>query len=310
LRRNAILKMGLRDQPLLDQYQDEIFRLPLDTRLVILGPPGTGKTTTLIKRLGLKLDREFLETSEAALVARSNAGANGHAGSWLMFTPTELLKLYLKEAFAREGVAAPDARLQTWDDFRRELARNRFGILRAGTGSGIFVLKTGFDPLQPRTISHQIDWFEDFERWQTKAFRTELAQHATTLADDKDPDVSRIGKRLTRILEGTDNISPAELISIGEAADDVRSLISKIKTATDLQIRNAFSVELRRDPSLLSQLIAFLTTLTETPDEPDDADIDEDEDAPPPADARNAAFEAYTPCVFDASAGEHLSWKR
>jgi UvrD-like helicase C-terminal domain len=293
LRRNAILKMGLRDQPLLDQYQDEIFRLPLDTRLVILGPPGTGKTTTLIKRLGLKLDREFLEASETALVARSHAGANGHAGSWLMFTPTELLKLYLKEAFAREGIAAPDTRLQTWDDYRRELARNRFGILRAGTGSGTFVLKHGFDPLQPGTIGRQIDWFEDFERWQTQAFRTELAQHAKTLTEDKDPDVSRIGKRLTRTLEGTAGISPAEFIAIGEAAEDVRSLISKIRTETDLQIRSAFSVELRRDPTLLSQLIAFLATLTEAPDEADDADVDEDEDAPPPADARNAAFEAY-----------------
>jgi hypothetical protein len=37
LRRTVIEKMGLRDQPLLDQYQDEIFRLPLDSRLVILG---------------------------------------------------------------------------------------------------------------------------------------------------------------------------------------------------------------------------------------------------------------------------------
>ena len=33
LRRSVIAKMELRDQPLLDQYQDEIFRLPLDTRL-------------------------------------------------------------------------------------------------------------------------------------------------------------------------------------------------------------------------------------------------------------------------------------
>jgi predicted NACHT family NTPase len=53
--------MGLRDQPILDQFQGEIFRLPLDSQLIILGPPGTGKTTTLIKRLGQKLDIETLE---------------------------------------------------------------------------------------------------------------------------------------------------------------------------------------------------------------------------------------------------------
>ena len=49
-------KIALRDRPLLDEYQDAIFRLPIDTQVAILGPPGTGKTTTLIKRLGLKSD--------------------------------------------------------------------------------------------------------------------------------------------------------------------------------------------------------------------------------------------------------------
>ena len=118
--------MGLRDRPLLDEYQDEIFRLPLDTRLVILGPPGTGKTTTLIKRLGLKLDSEYLEPEEKKLVERSAAGTNGHANSWLMFTPTELLKQYVKEAFARENIPASDLRIETWSDYRRELIATNF----------------------------------------------------------------------------------------------------------------------------------------------------------------------------------------
>jgi hypothetical protein len=90
LRRSVIAKMELRDQPLLNQYQDEIFRLPLGTRLVILGPPGTGKTTTLIKRLGLKLDPEYLSDEEHEEVRATVAGSAGHSQSWIMFTPTDL----------------------------------------------------------------------------------------------------------------------------------------------------------------------------------------------------------------------------
>ncbi|CAK0753093.1 hypothetical protein CCP4SC76_2420002 [Gammaproteobacteria bacterium] len=115
IRRNIITKMSLRDQPVLDQYQDEIFRLPLDKRLLILGPPGTGKTTTLIRRLGQKLDSAFLTEDEKHIIGELGAVNNtAHVDSWLMFTPTELLKLYLKEAFARENVPASDHRIKTW----------------------------------------------------------------------------------------------------------------------------------------------------------------------------------------------------
>ena len=114
-RRSVITQMSLRDQPILDQYQDEIFRLPLRKQLFILGPAGTGKTTTLIRRLGQMLDTEYLESEEQTLVqAISASSAYTHRESWLMFTPTELLKQYIKEAFAKEGVPASDQRIKTW----------------------------------------------------------------------------------------------------------------------------------------------------------------------------------------------------
>jgi hypothetical protein len=71
-RRLVIQKMSPRDQPILDQYQDEIFRLPLRKRLFILGPAGTGKTTTLIRRLGQKRDTAYLEPEEKDLVEAIN----------------------------------------------------------------------------------------------------------------------------------------------------------------------------------------------------------------------------------------------
>lgn len=67
IRRNVITKMGLRDQPILDRIQGEIFRLPLDRRLLLIGAPGTGKTTTLIRRLGQKLESESLDDRKATL---------------------------------------------------------------------------------------------------------------------------------------------------------------------------------------------------------------------------------------------------
>lgn len=60
--------MGLRDQPILDKFQDEVFRLPLSHQVVLLGPPGTGKTTTLIRRLGQKLDIQYLDEDEQRVV--------------------------------------------------------------------------------------------------------------------------------------------------------------------------------------------------------------------------------------------------
>ena len=303
VRRSVITKMGLRDQPILDQYQDEIFRLPLDKRLLILGPPGTGKTTTLIRRLGQKLDTAFLEEGEQRLV-ETVASAQGisHANSWLMFTPTELLKQYLKEAFAREGVPASNLRIRTWQDYRRELARNAFGVLRTASGGGTFVLKDGLASLSETALERPIQWFDDFDAWQRKAYVQELHDAATQLHEAKTPEVLSLGARLQDILSrAADGALAAMFGSLAVEIAKVQAIVSSLKEGSDGKIKAALNLQLNRNRAFLDELARVIDSLQQAQatdaDDQDDPDADEEEDATAPRTGRAAALNAYMQAV-------------
>lgn len=303
VRRSVITKMGLRDQPILDQYQDEIFRRPIDNRLLILGPPGTGKTTTLIRRLGQKLDTAFLEEGEERLV-ETIASAQGiaHANSWLMFTPTELLKQYLKEAFAREGVPASDQRIRTWQDYRRELARNVFGVLRRASGGGTFVLKDGLTSLTDAALERPIQWFDDFNEYQQKAYVQELREAATQLHDAKTPDVLSLGARLQDILSrAADGALAAMFGSLSVEIAKVQVLVSNLKEGSDTKIKAALNLQLNRNRGFLDELAHVIDSPQQAQaadvDDQDDPDADEEEDATAPRTGRAAALNAYMQAV-------------
>lgn len=282
VRRSVITKMGLRDQPILDQYQDEIFRLPLDSRLLILGPPGTGKTTTLIRRLGQKLDRDFLDDDERRIVDTvSQGGGSMHADSWLMFTPTELLKQYLKESFAREGVAASDQRITTWTDYRRELARKTFGVLKTAAGGGSLVLKEHLPSISEEAISGAVDWFSDFFEWQSAHFTGEMESAAEILSAQDEVPVAELGQRLMDILTGpASSHAGAMLAALVAAAGDAKALRKVKKEATDSAIKGALNLQLNRNRTFIDDLVNFIETLQAEPeDELDDVeeqDLDEE----------------------------------
>jgi DNA polymerase III delta prime subunit len=283
VRRSVITKMGLRDQPVLDQYQDEIFRLPLDKRLLILGPPGTGKTTTLIRRLGQKLDTAFLDEDEQQVV-ESLGTTNGsvHASSWLMFTPTELLKQYLKEAFNREGVPASDLRIRTWFDYRRELARNTFGVLRTATGGGSYVLKDAVDTLAADALDNPIPWFTDFNEWQRSTFINEIRQAAQGLSENQAQNINSLGQRLQAIIQraGSSSIS-ATFSSLAAEVAGIQTLVAGMKDVTDAKIKGALNLQLNRNRQFVTDLAKFIDGLQQSPesesDELDDQDGDDDE---------------------------------
>ena len=313
IRRSVITKMALRDQPILDQYQDEIFRLPLDKRLLILGPPGTGKTTTLIRRLGQKLNADFLDEVEKQTV-ESLGVSNGvaHANSWLMFTPTELLKQYLKEAFNREDVPAPDQRIRTWSDYRRELARNTFGVLRTASGGGSFVLKDSVDILADDALDNPIKWFSDFDEWQRSTYVKDICSAAQGLSENQYNEIAVIGKRLLAIIESASGGSLAAMfISLAAEVSGIQRLVAGMKEVTDKKVIGVRNLQFNRNNAFFDELAKFIDSLQQSPvdenDEMDDQD-GEEEDAIYPRIGRAAAVSAYTKAVR-AHARAHVSKK-
>lgn len=294
LRRSVITKMDLRDQPILDQYQDDIFRLPLNSRLLILGAPGTGKTTTLIRRLGQKLDVAFLDEDEQrAISAGSRGGQADHARNWVMFTPTELLKLYVKEAFNREGIPAPDDRISTWADFREDLARNEFSILRSASNSTSFVLKDAARTLKAEAENDAIGWFSDFDRWQKAAYWDEMRASARSLSEHAAPDVARLGTRLLAAI-GTDGMeAPHIFVSLLPIADEIRAMAETRKDATDAKIRGALNLQVNKDRRFLDNFGSFIEGLSDLADDTEDQDIEEEDEAGPPRVGRAAALNHY-----------------
>lgn len=301
IRRTVISKMELRDQPILDKYQDEIFRLPLDQRLLILGPPGTGKTTTLIRRLGQKLDAVYLEENEQRLVdSIAQAQGAAHVSSWLMFTPTELLKQYLKEAFSREGVLAPDQQIKTWFDYRRELARHTFNVLRTSTGSGTFVLKDDLPSLKEEALHRPISWFEQFDMAQRRIYIQELNDAALQLSESQLPEARDIGERLKAILLQGEHDIATMFGSLAREIPNVQALVGRLKEDTDKKIKGVLNLQLNRNRSFLDELARFLDSLQQVQiadvDE-DEQDADDEEDAVTASTPRAKAIAAFNSAV-------------
>lgn len=298
--RNILRKAELRDQAVLDQYQSEIFRLPIDSQLVILGSPGTGKTTTLIRRLGQKLNYVELPDEEKATIDAA-ASVVPHASSWIMFTPTDLLRSYLKEAFSRENVPASDNVVRTWAVHRHDLARNIFSLLRVGGGGGgRFVAREDAGTLLDEA-SDQIAWFEDFDAWQTDAFWTDLATAADLLAEAGSDDISSIGTRLKAVLaRATTTDTASTIIALVGFNAEIRTLVERLNSEIDEAYKRALTAQMRADPEFFAKLVAFMDGLGDVSDQADDADEDdgdEEEDEPVrpvtgPAAARKAFNDA------------------
>ena len=270
-RRRQLERIGLRAAPTLDTIQDAARRMPLDTRLILLGPPGTGKTTTLVKRLQIKLHGE-LDADDRRAIHASFAGDDGHQDSWTVFTPTELLAKYVKEALINEGVAAPDSRVRTWENAASSIARDQLRIVRAGDRKSGAVVSTNYATLQGGIEPHLALWADDFAAFQTALLRSMVDARLQTLRTYAPAPLSSLIERIAAACGNGSTLSVRATLRLHAMREEImerqRELADLATRIEDRELRRLLSADL----DLLDDLFLAL------PVQEEEADTDEEEE--------------------------------
>lgn len=162
IRKNA----ELRYQPILDPWQEEIKRSNIyNGTISIDGGPGTGKTTSLIQRIKFLIDEVAMSEYLPELTAQQKEKIFDQGKSWIFFSPSELLKLFLKNSMISEGLEANDDKVKVWADYKNILIR-KYKIVNTETQNPfLFLRKNQEKNLLPYNGKHLKEIINSFENY-------------------------------------------------------------------------------------------------------------------------------------------------
>jgi UvrD-like helicase C-terminal domain len=271
--RESLKGTSLREQVVLNKVQDHIFRLPLNRQVMLEGPPGTGKTSTLIKRLAQKLALTRESAAEFKLIEDNTLGV-AHRDSWIMFSPTVLLERYLSEAFNKDNVAAGQEHIWTWADYRNDLATRVLGLLRSGGRRTGFQRDDAVQHLSAVALADQPGLHAAFDRFLSRVARTELDTALATLRDSGEADLREAAQRIANRLPVGASIL-ATFLAVDAQSDVLRAWVTGAREALNRDIARWVDVIARRRSAEMGQLQQIVARMNAS--DPDDEDDDEDE---------------------------------
>lgn len=252
-RRRMAERLELPDTPIVDTHQGDVWRTNIRRFIVITGAPGTGKTTTAIKRIAQKADSTSLGDEAGDIQEdKLRQWLTGRQG-WVLFTPSELLRNYLHQALGEEGLPSTEARVPLWQDTRKRIGRD---VLRLFGQGRLFTLASDFEIVAHRDSNSLTLWTINFEKHFASRIQSELR---------------RLVLAKGQILEGAKEDSALRLSGLAieikplqlqrqDAESDLSAATSE--QARDLANRKLRDIEIRLGPlaEQLSALEAAVTT--------------------------------------------------
>lgn len=263
--------------------------------VVINGGPGTGKTTTLIQRLKLLISSSDLldyreNHPDCTLTDEQIRIASDPERNWIFFSPTELLRQFMRDNMNYEGLTDTNRKTVVWADYlRRTLVRDKYQF--AGDDFPFDFAKASMND-SPIYTSNHITLVNRFVR----EYITEMKKKLQVVAEI---DTSRfkwhqVGKRITELckdankrISATSSLvklmldlnaihempTPQGILSAKDVEDSYKEQMQRISTS--------YMAEWRKEEDFYASLIEMAKTwknnnLTEEEEE-EAGEMDEEE---------------------------------
>lgn len=176
-------QMSLRRNPVLDKSQNKakFSNMYNGAAEIINGGPGTGKTTTMIQRLKLLIDRGDLENyianhPDCKLTNEQLDYISATTNNWVYFSPNNLLKKYLQDNMNYEGLTGTNQRTVVWTDFLKNAVRDEYHLAGQDTPFDFMIPKKADKNIYRGDHYRIIQNFTDFFLAQVKEKFSKVAK--------------------------------------------------------------------------------------------------------------------------------------